>query len=107
MLGAGDIKVISVLGSIYGWKVSLKIFVLSLFYGAVWSVVKLIIYRNGKVRFCYFFQYLKQIMREKKCLPYRTGQETDKSYTIPFTVVILISYATLDFMGNLKVCSFL
>lgn len=95
MMGAGDIKVISVLAGVYGWRVSLQVFVLALFYGAVWSIGKLIIYRNAWERFCYFFQYLERIMSVKKCMPYRTERERDKSYTIPFTVVILMAYVTL------------
>lgn len=94
MLGAGDIKVISVLSGFYGWNAGLQIFILALFYGAVWSVFKIILYRNGKERFGYFFQYLKHIKSEKKCLPYRSETITDKTCTIPFTVVILIAYAT-------------
>lgn len=92
MLGAGDIKLLSVLGGFYGWNLSLKFFLLALVYGSIWSIAKLIVHRNLRERFFYFFQYLELILRTKKRIPYRKNNVKDRTSTIPFCVTILMAY---------------
>nr|WP_297939300.1 prepilin peptidase [uncultured Lachnoclostridium sp.] len=99
MIGAGDIKLMSVLGGFYGWKISLKVFLLALLYGSVWSVVKFIVHRNMKERFLYFFQYVQFIFLTKKRISYRNNDAMEKSYTIPFCVTILWAYCSLVWGG--------
>jgi len=99
MIGAGDIKLMSVLGGFYGWKISLKVFLLALLYGSVWSVVKFIVHRNMKERFLYFFQYVQFIFLTKKRISYRNNDVMEKSYTIPFCVTILWAYCSLVWGG--------
>lgn len=94
MLGAGDIKILSVLGGFYGWNQSLKLFCIALLYGALWSVIKLMIYHNVKERFIYFIQYLSVLWSTGKRVAYRTESSDEKRYTIPFTVTILMAYGT-------------
>lgn len=99
MIGAGDIKLLSVIGGFYGWKISLKFFLLALLYGGVWSVVKFIVHRNVRERFLYFFQYVQLIFLTKKRIPYRNNDKVEKSYTIPFCVTILLAYCSCVWGG--------
>lgn len=99
MIGAGDIKLLSVVGGFYGWKISLKFFLLALLYGGVWSVVKFIVHRNVRERFLYFFQYVQLIFLTKKRIPYRNNDKVEKSYTIPFCVTILLAYCSCIWGG--------
>lgn len=92
MFGAGDIKLLSVIGGFCGWKISMYILLLALFYGAVWSCYKIMHYKNGKDRILYFMKYLAILMLIKKRIPYRESGSSDKSYTISFSVLILIAF---------------
>lgn len=84
----------SVLGGFYGWRRSLKLFFAALIFGAVWSVIKLVHYGNARERFDYLFQYLKSVLREKGRKSYRVKNSREKSYTIPFTMAILMAYVS-------------
>lgn len=58
MLGAGDIKLFSVLGGILGYQAALKIMVCSFFLGGALSLAFLISCGNLRERISYFFNYL-------------------------------------------------
>lgn len=94
MFGAGDIKLLSMIGGFYGWKVSMCILLLALLYGAVWSVCKMLLEQNGKDRFLYLISYLRVLMLTKKRILYREKGSTDKSYLISFSVVIFIAFVS-------------
>ncbi len=92
MLGAGDIKVLSVIGGVYGWKYSLMCFFIALLVGSMWSIGKLILYRNGRERFLYIPQYLRTIIYTKRRISYREFSTVDKTATIPFCIAIVLAY---------------
>jgi Flp pilus assembly protein protease CpaA len=96
MIGAGDIKVLSVIGGFYNWSVCLKIFLIALLYGAVWSFLKIVLYGNIKERFLYFLQFCFKCLTKRKRLSYRDG--LNKRDTIPFCVPILLAY--LSFLAG-------
>lgn len=94
MLGAGDIKVFSVLGSFLGWGIVVRIGAISFVYGAIWSIVKLVYYRNAKQRLKYLMQYISTSLLLRKRTPYLIRGEQSKYYTVHFSVIILWAYLT-------------
>lgn len=92
MLGAGDIKLLSVLGGFIGGKDSLQVFVWALFIGAVWSLLKMLCYGNLRTRFCYFFHYIYCLITNHSRIPYREKGTNQKSYTIQFSFAVLLAY---------------
>lgn len=87
-LGAGDIKLFSVIGSFLGAKAALIFILLSLCIGAVLGLLKVI--HNGYIFSCVrsVLYYVTDSLREQTLSPcIRT-----KSNTIHFTIPILISY---------------
>lgn len=92
MLGAGDIKLLSVLGGFIGGKDSLQVFIWALFIGAIWSILKLVYCRNVRERLEYFYQYICYFLQNYSRIPYRTTNANEKSYTIHFSFAILLAY---------------
>lgn len=70
MLGAGDIKLLSVIGGFVGPVAILKCIVLSFLFGALLSIGFLIICGNFTARLLYFANYLNRVTTVKKALPY-------------------------------------
>lgn len=92
MLGAGDIKLLSVLGGAYGWKASIYILLLALCFGGVWSIIKIIYNHNLRERFLYFWTYINNILILKERVPYLVKGSYEHSYTIHFSIMILLAF---------------
>ena len=95
MIGAGDLKILSALGAIFGWPASWHLFVATILVGGLLSLLLLIARNNARERFTYFVRYL-QDARTGQIRPYRTG--LPKNATFPLTVPIWIS--TLLIIGG-------
>ena len=88
MLGAGDIKLFCVLGSILGYERIVRVMVCSFFLGALLSFAFLISYGNLKERCLYFFHYLYQYGRTGQHSPYiKKGKQAENFH---FTVPVLL-----------------
>ena len=89
MLGAGDIKVLSVIGGLLGFRAGLDCLLLSFLCGAAISF--LILVKEGILlsRFTYFFAYLGRLLASGKRVPYR--REEDVSAMIHFTVPVFLA----------------
>ena len=87
MFGAGDIKLLSMIGSFLGAEELLPIFLLSFGAGAVLSAVRLIQYGNALSRFQYLFSYLSDYIRTGRLKPYITAD--DQNARICFAVPVL------------------
>lgn len=94
MLGAGDIKLLSVLGGFIGWKGCFVILMLSIGYSAIWSLVKMLYYNNLKDRFLYFSHYVYCLLHHYSRMPYRQKELVHCSYTIQFSVAIFIAFVS-------------
>lgn len=92
MLGTGDIKVFSVLGSVMGVKKIVYCLVTSFLVGAVISVPVLIFRCNARERFSYFFTYLKKVLETRTFPPYlMPGKHPENiHFTIPIFVSVLL-----------------
>lgn len=88
MMGAGDIKLMAVLGGILGVSGILKGMFCAVILGAVLSLAFLISCGNLRERFSYFFHYLK-VCKEEHCpVPY--GKQGAQAENLHFTVPILL-----------------
>lgn len=88
MLGAGDSKVLSAIGSFVGIRLLVRILILSIALGAVMSLVKMVIHRNGLQRFRRFFQYITLCKQMHTYLPYYDKEVDGEESVIPFTIAI-------------------
>lgn len=71
MLGAGDIKLFSVLGGVSGVFSIVDVMVVSVFFGGLLSVLFIVRHNKiFKIRLRYLLTYFSDITRQKKILPY-------------------------------------
>ena len=92
MMGAGDIKLMAVMGGILGSCGILKGMFCAFILGAVLSLAFLISCGNLRERFSYFFHYLK-VCKEKHCpVPYRRqgAQAENLHFTVPILLGIML-----------------
>ena len=92
MLGAADIKLISIISSYYSLVFSARVVFYALLAGALFSTLKILRKRNLFRRFLYFSSYIKQVYREKRLIPYYASANWEKEAVIPFSVCILFGY---------------
>ncbi|MFP3155726.1 A24 family peptidase [Lachnospiraceae bacterium ZAX-1] len=90
-LGAGDIKLFSVIGSIFNLKVTVWCILASFVVGAVFAICKLIYNQNLMARLLYFCGYMQDFL-ETKVLKKYDGQSDGKQNYIHFSIPILIGY---------------
>lgn len=90
-LGAGDIKLFSVIGSCIGLGGLLKIVIVSFFAGAVFSFILLIRNKNLYNRMIYFSGYVRTALFTKSIARYEYQSDGKQNY-IHFSFPILIGY---------------
>lgn len=89
VLGAGDIKLISVLSTFLTIKETSTVIIISFVLGAIWALFRMLFTREFSARIAYFSGYASLCLREKKLLPY---QRVGKNAVIHFSVPIFISF---------------
>lgn len=87
MLGTGDMKVFSVLGSMVGAATIIRCIILSFLLGAVIAVPVLFFYCDYKRRIFYFISYLRHVMETKTIPPYLVPGDAPEN--LHFTLPIL------------------
>jgi prepilin peptidase CpaA len=90
-LGAGDIKLFSVIGSIWDIRFMCWCMATAFAVGGVLAICKLIYNQNLLERLCYFCRYM-QDFGETKVLKKYDGQSNGKSNYIHFSIPILMGY---------------
>jgi len=70
MLGAGDIKLLSVIGGFGGFSAVIEVMICSVFFGGLLSVIFLLKNHNLKYRMQYLKSYISNVILQKKILPY-------------------------------------
>ena len=92
-LGAGDVKVLMMIGSFMGTGELLTVVVSTFVIGSVFSLIKLLMEHNGRERICYFLSYVSEVARTGHWKIYGEHMIQDyESYRrnkIHFTVPIL------------------
>ena len=94
MIGAGDIKLFSVIGGFVGIRSVLTCITISFLAGAVISAFLII--RRGilRERLQYFFAYISDYIQFRKWVPYRKGLGKECSFTFSIPVLFsLVLYA--------------
>jgi prepilin peptidase CpaA len=89
MIGAGDIKLLAVLGGFLGGTGIGKCLLGSLFFGGFWSLVLMIFRKNLKARLNYFFCYTSAYLTTGIWRPYRNKGQ--KKGEFPFSVSVFLS----------------
>ena len=115
MMGAGDIKLLSLIGAFLGGRAVLRTVILSFCFGAVQSVFLLVKRRNARQRLRIPGLYLKECMRQGRVLPYfgsgsgkRRGQgdadNEEAGGRMHFTVSILAAVIWNGILILLRAC---
>jgi len=92
MLGAGDIKMLSVLGGVMGAGSILICMGWSLLFGALFSVAAMIVCGNFFSRFRYFIDYLRDFLKTKQVVPYmvRGNRMENIHFSVPILLGVLL-----------------
>lgn len=91
MLGAGDIKCFSIISSYYNFKCGIRVMIASLFIGAVFSLVKMILQKSFIRRFRHFSQYMKNSLAGQNNRVYYDFKKQGDEGVIPFTICISLA----------------
>ncbi|WP_459767491.1 A24 family peptidase [Alkaliphilus crotonatoxidans] len=89
MLGAGDIKLFSAIGSITGSTFIIKCMLASFLAGGLMALCIMIIKKNMRIRLMNLFQYLKASFLTRSLLPYQDFNRKDNGH-FPFAVAIAL-----------------
>ncbi len=91
-LGAGDIKLFSMIGGIWGFQILLHTVVVSFLVGAGMSLCKLLYHRNLISRLWIFKEYICQVIVTGRLAKYPQGFQ-EEQHIIHFSIAILIGFA--------------
>ena len=98
VLGAGDIKLFSVISSCIGLKSLCRIVIFSFLAGAVLSCIKIVHNKNLYSRLHYFSDYVKTALLTKSITKYDYESDGKQNF-IHFSVPVLIGY--LMYLGGM------
>lgn len=90
-LGAGDIKLFSVIGGIWNFQMLIVTMAASFLAAAAMSLCKMLYHRNLVSRLCVFGTYLHQVFTSAKLSQYPKSAPKGR-HTIHFSIAILIGY---------------
>lgn len=91
-LGAGDIKLFSMIGGIWGFKVLCTTIAAAFLVAGLMSLGKILFHRNFISRLRIFATYMEQVLASGKLLKY-PQDSLGKHHVIHFSISILIGYA--------------
>lgn len=94
MMGAGDIKLLAVIGGFLEFKGILNCLILSVFIGAVIAVYKMYRHNLFHERFAYFSYYMKNYLKTKDTVPYYSNLSGNAKihFAIPVGIAVAIHY---------------
>ena len=88
MLGAGDIKLFSALGAVFGLRDVVKIMAYSFVSGGIIAFVIILIRKNAKERFLHLYNYLKSVLLTLHITPYTEFDRKEDTGKFPFAYAI-------------------
>ena len=91
MFGAGDIKLLSVIGGMCGIGFLKSVLFVSLFVGAVLSLVQMLRWKQLQIRFLYFFKYIMEVIETKQYIPYYEPKRDGTRCVIRYSIAIGIA----------------
>lgn len=90
-LGAGDIKLFSMIGSIWSFQVLYYCMIFSFLVGAVLSLVRLLYQKNLFTRLIYFCRYVQEAFETRSIKTY-DRQSDGKQNIIHFSIAIMTGF---------------
>lgn len=96
--GAGDIKLFSIIGGMFGSKFVLSVMVAAFCLGAVLSVIQMLYFGIFLSRFQYFIQYLRKALSEKRILRYYHPERDGRDCVIHFSAAVLAAFVYCVFI---------
>ncbi len=90
MLGAGDIKLLSALGAIFGYPLIISIMLYSFISGGIIAIVLIITRKNALQRIVYILDYIKQCIMLSSILPYTNFNDKSDKAKFHFSIAILL-----------------
>lgn len=104
VLGAGDIKVFSVIGGMFGVHFVVQVIIYAFFLAAVLSIIKLIHQNNIKNRLQCLAKYIQEVIQEKKIVPYYVKERDGTNCVIHFTIAIFGAFIWCSFLYYKEWC---
>lgn len=103
MFGAGDVKLISVIGGYTGVAFGLKVFAASIIIGGVFSFIRCVRYGYLINRLHYFAEYVSNSLRTRSLKPYYVKERDGEAVIIPFSIAIALGFIVvrLGFMTSI------
>lgn len=93
VLGAGDIKLLTVIGGVAGMEV-LHVMIYSFLVGGALAMIHMLYHRNLVNRLQVFWNYVRTCLITGHIIPYDSGFDRgDTRYTVHFSIAILAGYA--------------
>lgn len=90
VIGAGDIKLLSMIGSAVGGRKVIQIIILAFIIGAILSIFQMIKKKNLIRRWRHLVNYIHFCKKEKRIRAYNAYQEITEDACIPFSIAIVI-----------------
>ena len=92
MLGAGDIKLFSIVGGVYGPSIIINTMILAFLAGGVLSVIRLLQTGGFINRLQYLAGFISNQSRERTFTKYYQSERDGRAPVIHFTIAILIGF---------------
>lgn len=96
VIGAGDIKLFSIIGGLYGPRFVMKHMILALFFGAALSIIHFVRHKDFRYRMSHFMSFISRQNSVKDILfypvPYYRKEKEGYSAVIPFTLAITAGF---------------
>ncbi len=104
MVGAGDLKELSAIGSMIGVRSVIKAGMLSIIFGAAIALAILLTEGSVRERFAYFLEWMQRQLSVNERIPYRKGEKEERKeqwkqrilprecfhFTVPVFMAVLI-----------------
>lgn len=88
MLGAGDIKLFSALGAVFGGEYIFEIMAYSFIAGGIIALVLIVVRKNAKERIAHLFKYLKALILTLRFIPYTEFDNKEDRGKFPFAYAV-------------------
>ncbi len=95
VIGGGDVKLLSAVGGFLGIRRGMLCVLISLFIGAILSLVSLFRHKNGRARIYFFLNYIQAVVHTGKLTPYYQPAKDGYSGTIHFSIAIMLAVWTV------------
>lgn len=97
MLGAGDIKLFSIIGGMYGMPVIINTIILAFFAGGVLSVIRLMQTGGFKNRMQYLADFISKQCNQREVISYYQKERDGREPVIHFSIAIAIGFLLCRF----------